>query len=85
MGAERENLANIQFVVDTDVSYYEVGEVDGAFQKDSLKDYIERFGHERLCAHLAFLQYQVWDTLREINGEKQQDNCKEAVSCVKDN
>ena len=63
MGAETKKLAEIEFVIDTDVSYYEIGEVQGSFQTKQLKDYIKKFGHEKLCSHLGFLQYQVYDVL----------------------
>lgn len=76
MGAEIQKLATIGFVTDTDVSYYEIGEVEGSFQKDELKDYIKRFGHEKICSHLAFLQFQVWKALREVNSERENDGAK---------
>ena len=84
MGAEREKLAEISFVTDTDVSYYQVGEVEGAFQKQQLKDYIKRFGHEKLCSQLSFMQFQVWESLRELNGDAKDDTGIKEVSCVKD-
>lgn len=70
MGAETKKLAQISFVVDTDVSYYEIGEVNGSFQEEQLEDYIRRFGHEKLCSQLGYMQFQIWKTLRIINGEK---------------
>lgn len=76
MGAETKKLAQISFVTDTDVSYYEIGEVEGAFQESDLKDYIRRFGHERLCSQLGFMQFQIWTALREINAERSNENCK---------
>jgi len=79
MGAETQKLATVSFVTDTDVSYYEIGEVEGSFQKDELKDYIKRFGHEKLCTQLAFLQFQVWEALREVNSEKG-DECAKCCS-----
>ncbi len=81
MGAQTKELAKIKFVIDTDVSYYEVGEVEGAFQEAELKDYIKRFGHEKLCAQLGYMQFQIWRTLRGINGEFDQDGAKDA-SCT---
>lgn len=51
-------------------------EVEGSFQKDELKDYIKRFGHEKLCSQLAFLQFQVWEALREVNSERENDGAK---------
>ena len=73
MGAERKDLATVSYITDTDVSYYEIGEAEGSFQKEELKDYIKRFGHEKLCSQLAFMQFQIWETLREVNGEKSND------------
>jgi hypothetical protein len=80
MGAETQKLATVRFVTDTDVSYYEIGEVEGSFQKDELKDYIKRFGHEKLCIQLAFLQFQVWEALREVNSERDAGSVKSALN-----
>lgn len=80
MGAETQKLATVCFVTDTDVSYYEIGEVEGSFQKDELKDYIKRFGHEKLCSQLAFLQFQVWEALREVNSERDAGIVKSALN-----
>tara|TARA_R100000781_G_scaffold115008_1_gene88417 strand:- start:2722 stop:2976 length:255 start_codon:yes stop_codon:yes gene_type:complete len=77
MGAETKELAKIAYVTDTDVSYYEIGEVEGSFRESELKDYIKRHGHEKLCAQLGYMQFQIWRTLREINGEKDQEGAKE--------
>ena len=80
MGAETQKLATVSFVTDTDVSYYEIGEVEGSFQKDELKDYIKRFGHEKLCSQLAFLQFQVWEALREVNSEHDAGSVKSPLN-----
>ena len=74
MSTETKKLTTISFVTDTDVSYYQLGEIEGSFEKEQLKDYIKRFGHEKICTQLAFLQFQVWDTLREVNSEKDFEN-----------
>ncbi len=70
MGAETKKLAQVSYVTDTDVSYYEIGEVEGSFQEAQLKDYIKRFGYEKLCSQLAYMQFQIWEAVREINGER---------------
>lgn len=77
MGAETRKLATISFVTDTDASYYEIGEVEGSFQKEELKDYVKRFGHEKLFIQLAFLQFQVWEALREVNSERENADAKQ--------
>jgi len=79
MGAETKELAKVSYVTDTDVSYYEIGEVEGAFQEAQLKDYIKRFGHEKLCSQLGYMQFQIWKAVREINGER--DSQEGAASC----
>ena len=79
MGAETKKLAEIRFVTDTDVGYYEIGEVEGSFQEAQLKDYIKRFGHEKLCSQLGYMQFQIWKALREINDE----NIEEGLSGAK--
>lgn len=70
MAIATQKLATISFVTDTDVSYYEIGELEGAFTESELKDYVKRFGHEKLCSHLAFLQHQVWEAVRKVNSDR---------------
>lgn len=67
--SERKKLATIDFIVDTDKSYEFIGEVDGSFNEADLKAYIKRHGIDSLCKHLSFLQFQVYNTFREINSE----------------
>ena len=76
MGAKTQKIATLSFIIDTDVSYYEIGEVEGSFKKDELKKYLKRFGHEKLCSQLSFLQFQVWEALREVNLEKESKDAK---------
>ena len=82
MGAETKKLAEIRFVTDTDVGYYEIGEVEGSFQEAQLKDYIKRFGHEKLCSQLGYMQFQIWKALREINGERDIQDGAKNPSCT---
>lgn len=78
MGAQTQKLATVSFVTDTDVSYYQIGEVEGAFQQGQLEDYIRSHGHEKLCSQLGFMQFQIWEAVRKINGEDNQSDTKEA-------
>lgn len=75
MGAETQKLAQIDYVTDTDVAYYEIGEVSGAFDEKELKEYVQRYGHEALCSQLAFMQFQIWEVVRN-QGEGAEDNIK---------
>ena len=67
---EYEKIAEISYVTDTENNQVKMGEVEGAFNQDKLKNYIKTYGHEQLCAQLGYMQFQVWKTLREVNGEK---------------
>lgn len=69
--SERKELATISFITDTDRSYEFIGEVDGSFNETDLKSYIKRHGIGELCRHLSYLQFQVYNTFREINSEDQ--------------
>jgi len=82
MGAETKKLAEVRYVTDTDVSYYEIGEVEGAFQEAQLKDYIKRFGHEKLCSRLAYMQFQIFKAVREINGERDEETGAECCNAT---
>jgi hypothetical protein len=82
MGAETKKLAEVSYVTDTDVSYYEIGETEGAFNNQDLKDYIKRFGHEKLCSQLAFMQFQIWETVREVNSEQDSENGAKRVNAT---
>ena len=66
-----KELISIKYVSDTDSGMYHLGELEWcSFDEDHLEDYIKRFGHEELCVKLAYLQFQVWQSLRQINSEK---------------
>lgn len=83
MGTENKNLVTISYVTDSEVGYYKIGEIEGSFDKEQLKNYIERFGHNELCSQLAYLQYQVWNALQEVNYEKEKNSVYEnGINCT---
>lgn len=53
MGAETKVIGKVEYVTDTDVSYYKMGEVETSFDLEALKNYIKRYGHETLCSGLS--------------------------------
>lgn len=69
MGAVYKTLSTIRVVTDTDVGYYDMGEVSGTFGKDDLRNHIKSYGSEGLLKQLAYMQYQVWKMQLAINGE----------------
>lgn len=78
--AERKTLGTISVITDSETSYDNIGDVDGGFSPTELKSHIENHGHEGLCERLAYMSWQVWEALREINQEK---NSGDAVNAAK--
>lgn len=70
--ADRQKLATIEFITDTETSYEFIGEVDGGFDQKTLENYISRFGIEHLSKHLSYLQWQMFDTMRKLNAANDQ-------------
>ena len=74
MNAIYKNLGNIKYVTDTDVGYYDVGEIEGSFDENDLEEYIKSYGIEQLCKQLTYMQYQIWDSYRKINHENEKND-----------
>lgn len=68
--AERKRIGSISIITDSETSYDNIGDVDGGFSDTELKRHIEAHGHEGLCEKLTAMSWQVWNTLREINAER---------------
>ena len=68
--AECKKIAEISYVIDTETNQYQMGEVCGGFDEKELEKYITNYGHKKLCTHLAYLQFQVWEKLRELNARE---------------
>ena len=68
--AERKTIGSISVITDSETSYDNIGDVDGGFSETELKKHIEAHGHEGLCEKLTAMSWQVWNMLREINAEK---------------
>ena len=57
----------------------------GAIQerlRELLEDYTKRFGHEKLCSQLGYMQFQIWRAVREINGERDSQDGEKYASCT---
>lgn len=78
--AEKKSIATISVITDSDNGYDHIGDVDGGFSESELKKHIEAHGHEKICQHLAYLSWQVWDILRKVNSEKNKGSCLTAKS-----
>lgn len=68
--AEMKQIGSISVVTDTETGMYHMGEVGGGFDDQKLKQHIKKYGHIELLETLAYMQYQVWQTVRDLNAEK---------------
>lgn len=69
--AEIKQIGSISVVTDfkTSIMYHTV-DVIGGFDEQELKQHIQKSGYAELLETLAWMSYQVWNTVRELNAEK---------------
>lgn len=77
---ERKELCKLSTVTDDDTGMYHIGEIDGLFQGDDLKEYLKRHGEkgvDRLVRHLGYLQHSVFYAWSLMQNEccSRQDSC----------
>lgn len=63
-----KEIGNISVITETNPSFRE-GEVTGGFLDFKLKEHIKTYGHKGLTETLAYMQWQVYQMLREVNAE----------------
>lgn len=69
MSTETTSICNICYVTDCDTELYSCGEVEGAFDQETLEKYLQSYGERgksELINKLAFLQWQVINSWRGI-------------------
>jgi len=72
--AETKKITCLYVVTDSETSYDNIGDIDGGyFDKEWLKNHIWNHGTEGLLQQLAYMNYQIFEILREVNGEKSQE------------
>ena len=76
--AETKEITRLVVVTDSETSYDHIGDIDGGhFNEEWLKRHIKSHGTKGLLEQIAYMNFQVWEMMREINREA--DNSK-AVS-----
>ncbi len=71
--AETKKIASISIIIDSETSYDKIGDVEGGFDELELKQHIEKYGHQALCEKLTAMNWQIWNAVREINSQNQQN------------
>ena len=72
---ESKIIGTISIITDCETGMYKMGEVDGGLNDVQLIKHVEKYGHEGLCEKLAYMQWQVWQALREVNAGRFKDHC----------
>jgi len=69
--AETKEVTRIYVVTDSDNGYEHIGDIDGGGIEDGwLRNHIRNHGHQGLLDALAWMTFQVWGMVREVNAEK---------------
>lgn len=77
---QTEILANVTVVTDDDTGMWSIGEVEGQFFNDRLKEHIESHGVNSILIQLNQMIYSAIDMNRDIQNELQL--IKEATECL---
>ncbi len=55
------------------------GDVQGGFDRIKLEKHIEEFGHAGLLETLAWMHWQVWESVRELNSKRDNQNVESGL------
>lgn len=78
--SETKTIGSISIITDTETSYEHIGDVDGGFDSIQLKEHIKKYGTTGLLEKMAWMNFQIWETYRELNAEKDKGQNKVVVS-----
>jgi len=69
--SERKEITRISVITDSETSYDNIGDIDGGgMDKEWLKKHIKIHGAEGLFQVAAWINFQTFEALREVNQEK---------------
>ncbi len=60
----------ISIVIDTETGQEKIGDVEGGFNSIELKKHIQKYGICNLLEIMAWMNFQIFETYRELNSEK---------------
>jgi hypothetical protein len=80
--AERKHITSIEVITDSETSYDNIGDIDGGgMDKEWLKQHIRSHGPDGLFRVTAWMNFQIFEALREVNAEAESQ--KSAVGANK--
>ena len=68
--AERKTIGTVTVITDSETSYDNMGDVSGGFSEVDLHNHTEHYGYDQLLSSLTYMQWQVWEAVRDINSKK---------------
>lgn len=68
-----KELGKISIVTDTETGQERIGDAAGGFDDFKLKEHIREYGTENLLKTMAWMNFQIWQTYRELNAEKDRE------------
>lgn len=69
--AEVKRINSLFVVTDSETYNDKIGDIDGGgFDKEWLKTHIKKYGPQQLFEKLAWMNYQIYDIIREVNEEQ---------------
>lgn len=72
--AEYKEIGKISIVTDTETGQEKIGDVEGGFNSIELKKHIQQYGTHGLLETMAWMNFQIWETHRELNVNKDMDS-----------
>lgn len=76
---ERKQLGRISVITDCDTGMYSIGEIDGGFDSESVRNHIEKYGSSGLLEKLAYMTHVVVEQHRNINSGVMDNAIKEII------
>jgi hypothetical protein len=68
--AETKKITSLYVVTDSETSYDNIGDIDGGgIDKEWLKKHIKSYGADGLFKQIAWMNFQVFEAMKEVNQE----------------
>jgi hypothetical protein len=69
--AQTKEVTRIYVVTDSENNYEHIGDIDGGgFEDYWLRNHIKNHGHQGLLDAIAWMTFQVWGMVRQVNMEE---------------
>lgn len=81
--AETKQITALYVVTDSETSYDKIGDIDGGWMDEVwLENHIRNHGADGLFRAIAWMNFQVFETLRKVNREKDINSSSDCKSSI---